>query len=62
MKPLSYTQLQDKYDGKFIAAYKGKIIASANTSKRLFEKVKGKLGDKDLLIQHIDPKEGVCVY
>ena len=62
MKPLSYIQLQDKYGGKFIAAYKGKIIASANTSKKLFEKVKDKLGNKYLLIQHIDPKEAVCVY
>lgn len=62
MKPLSYTQLQGKYDGKFVAAYKGKVIASASTSKKLVEKVKDKIGDKDLLIQHIDTKEGVCVY
>lgn len=62
MKPLSYTQLQDKYSGKFIATYKGKVIASATTSKKLFKKIEDKLGDKDLLIQHIDPKEAVCVY
>ncbi len=40
MKPLSYTQLQDKYSGKFVATYKGKVIASAKTSKKLFEKIK----------------------
>jgi len=62
MKPLSYIQLQNKYDGKFVATYKGKVIASANTSERLFEKVKDKLGDRDLLVQHVDIKEGVCVY
>jgi hypothetical protein len=62
MKPISYIQLQNKYAGKFIATYEGKVIASARTSKRLFEKIKYKLGDKDLLIQRIDPKGAVCVY
>lgn len=62
MKSLSYTQLQNKYTGKFIALYKGRVIAFADTSKKLFEKIRGKLGDKNLLIQHIDPKEAVCVY
>jgi len=62
MKPLSYTHLQDKYSGKFVATYKGKVIASAKTSKKLFEKIKDKLGDKNLLIHHVDPKEAVCVY
>lgn len=62
MKPLSYTQLQDKYSGKFVATYKGEVIASAKTSKKLFEKIKDKLGDKNLLIHHVDPKEAVCVY
>lgn len=62
MKSFSYTQLQKKYGGKFVAIYKGKIIASAENSKKLFEKVKDKLGNKGLLIRHIDPKEAVCVY
>ncbi len=62
MKPLSYTQLQEKYAGKFVATYKGAVIASAKTSKKLFDKIKNKLGDKNLLIEHIDPKEAVCVY
>jgi len=62
MQPFSYIQLQDKYSGKFVATYKGKIIASAKTSKQLFEKVEDKLGNKNLLIHHIDPKEAVCVY
>jgi len=48
--------------GKFVATYKGKVIASAKTSKKLFEKIKDKLGDKNLLIHHVDPKEAVCVY
>lgn len=62
MKMSSYTRLQDKYSGKFVAVYKGKVIASARTSKKLFEKVVDKLGDKDLLILHVAPKEGACVY
>jgi len=53
---------QDKYSGKFVATYKGEVIASAKTSKKLFEKIKDKLGDKNLLIHHVDPKEAVCVY
>ena len=62
MRPLSYTQLQNKYAGKFIATYRGKVIANADTSQKLFEKVKDRIGDEDLLIQHIDPKGAVCVY
>jgi len=62
MKTLSYVQLQDKYAGKFVAIHKEQVIYSADTSKELFDKAKDKLGDKELIIQHIDPKEGVCVY
>ena len=59
MKPLSYTQLQNKYGGEFVATYKGKVIAHAQNSKELFEKVKDKLGNKDLFVRHVDPKEAV---
>lgn len=55
MKPLSYTQFQEKYSRKFVATYKGKVVASAKTSKKLFEKIRDKLGDKNLLIHHVDP-------
>jgi hypothetical protein len=62
MKPLSYLNLQNKYDGKFVAIYKKKVIASAENSAKLFAKITNKLGSKDLLIQYVEPREGVCVY
>lgn len=52
----SYMKLQEKYGGQFVATYKGKVIANARTSKLLFDKVKNKLGDRNLLIQHVDVK------
>jgi len=62
MKATSYIKLQVKYGGQFIALYKGKVIAKSKTSKGLFKKIAPKLGDPHLLIQHIDPKDAVCVY
>lgn len=58
----SYMKLQERYGGKFVATYKGKVVASARTSKALFDKIKSKIGDKNLVIQHVDVKEAVCVY
>ena len=62
MKTISYAKLQEKYGGQFVALYKGRVIAKSRTSKRLFERIAAKLGDPHLLIQHIDPKDAVCVY
>ena len=62
MKSLTYIQLQNKYSGEFVAIYKEKVVAHAKTSKLLFQKIKEKIGDKNLFIRHIDPKEAVCVY
>ena len=62
MKTISYVKLQKKYGGQFVALYKGKVVAKSKTSKGLFAKIVPKLGDPHLLIQHIDPKDAVCVY
>ena len=62
MKTQSYIQLQKRYGGRFVATYHGRVIASAKTSKTLFEKIKRYLGDASLFIQYIAPQRAVCIY
>lgn len=62
MKSQSYTQLQKRYSGKFIATYRGRVIASAKSSKVLFEKITRYVGDTALFVQYIAPQSAVCIY
>ena len=62
MKTKSYTQLQKRYGGEFIASYHGRVIATAKTSKALFKKLTNYLGDPQLLVEYIAPQRAVCIY
>ncbi len=58
----SHTQLQKRYGGRFIATYHGRVIASARSSKALFEKIRRYVGDTALFVQYIAPQSAVCIY
>ena len=62
MNPKSYPQLQEKYGGKFIAKIGEQVIASAKTSKALWNKVRNKVGSQNMLIEYIEPKGAICIY
>ena len=62
MNPKSYPQLQEKYGGKFIAKIGERVIASAKTSQTLWNKVRNRVGNKDMLIEYIEPKGAICTY
>lgn len=62
MQNQSYIQLQKRYGGKFIATYHGRVIASAKSSKILFERITRYVGDPSLLVQFIAPQSAVCIY
>ena len=62
MNPKSYFQLQQRYGGKFIAKLGPQVIASARTSKALWDKVRSKIGNKRLVIEYIEPKGALCTY
>lgn len=62
MNPKSYTQLQEKFGGKFIARMDGHVIASAKTSKALWNKVRKHIGNPRLTIGYVAPKGAVCIY
>jgi len=62
MRAKSYPQLQKKYGGKFIARRDGEVIASAKTSKALWDKVRDKVGSPQMLIEYIEPKGAICIY
>ena len=63
MKTLSYTNLQQKYSGKFIAESNGKVVASALTYKSLANNVSKKhLKREKLTFAYIHPKGALCVY
>lgn len=62
MNPKSYVQLQEKYGGKFIAKLDKRVIAAAKTSKTLWNKVRKRIGNPNLIIEYIEPKEAICIY
>ncbi len=62
MGPKSYPQLQEKFGGKFIARLDGHVIASAKTSKTLWNKVKKHIGNPHLVIGYVAPKGAICIY
>lgn len=62
MKIKSYIQLQKKYGGKFIAKAEKEVIASARTSKLLWNKVRNRIGTGKILIEYIEPKGTICIY
>jgi riboflavin synthase alpha subunit len=62
MNPKSYPQLQEKFGGKFIARINGRVIASAKTSKALWDKVRNRIGDPKMVIGYIPPKGAICIY
>ncbi len=62
MKSQSYIQLQKRYGGRFVATYRGRVIASAKSSKVLFQKIVRYVGDASLFIQYIAPQRAVCIY
>ena len=62
MRSRSYIQLQKRYGGKFIATYQGRVIASAKSSKALFEKITRYVGNPALFVQYIAPQSAVCIY
>lgn len=62
MRSMSYLQLQKKYGGKFIAKVDKEVIASAKTSKSLWNKVRDKIGTPEMFIEYIEPKGAICIY
>lgn len=62
MNPKSYAQLQEKFGGRFIAKVNSHVIASAKTSRALWNKVRDKIGRPDLTILYIAPKGAVCIF
>jgi len=62
MNPKSYPQLQEKFGGKFIARVNYRVIASAKTSKALWNKVRNRIGDPKMIIEYIEPEGAICIY
>ncbi len=62
MRSKSYIQLQRRYGGRFVASYRGRVIATAKTSRALFKKIAAYLGDPALMVQYIAPQRAVCIY
>ncbi len=63
MSQKSYTELQEKYAGQFIAIKKGNIIATGKSHKELVENLK-RMGveRKDLTFQFIEPTDALSIY
>ena len=62
MNPKSCPQLKERYGRKFIAKEGEKVIASAKTSKALWNKVRTKVGNRNMVIEYIEPKGAICIY
>jgi hypothetical protein len=62
MKEPSLQQLRIRYGGRFIALWRGKVIASATTHAALLKKVHPAIITKRLTLMFVPPKGMMCVY
>ncbi len=62
MKPLNLRLLQTRYSRRFIALWRGKVIASATTNAALLKKVRPAMRSKKIELMFVPPKGMACVY
>ena len=63
MAAKTYTQLQQKYGGKYIARMENEVVAWGKTFKTLVAKLRKKNVDEGKIVfEYIEPKGVVCVY
>jgi hypothetical protein len=62
MKEPSLQQLRNRYGGRFIAMWRGKVIASAATHSALLKKAHPAIITKRLTLMFVPPKGMMCVY
>jgi len=63
MEAMDYTQLQERYGGRFIAHQDGEILAVALSYEELCRKLEELEPDWDrLVIEYIEPADAAHVY
>ena len=63
IKAISYTKLQRRYGGKFIARQNGKVLASGTTYPQLLRAIsKRRLIRQRLIVGYVPPKGAICIY
>lgn len=62
MKSTNIRRLQGRYSGRFVALWRGQVIASAATNAALLKKIMPKLATKRLELLFVPPRGMVCVY
>ena len=62
MNPPDIKRLQIRYSGKYIALWRGRVIASAANHAALIKKIHPVLPTKRLELMLVPPKGMMCVY
>ena len=63
IKAISYTKLQRRYGGKFIARQDGKVLASGATYRELLQMIqKRQLNRQTLIVGYVSPRDAICIY
>ena len=62
IKQPNIRRLQARYSRRFIALWRGKVIASATTNAALLKKVRPAFRTKQIELMFVPPKGMMCVY
>ena len=63
MPEVNYSQLQQRYGGRYVARRGGEVVASAETYDELDDQLEQAAVDwATLVIEYIEPPDRVCVY
>lgn len=62
MNPLDFARLRARYGGRYIALWRGKVIASAATNAALLKKIRPVMMTKRLTLMCVPPKGMACAY
>ena len=62
MNPPNIKRLQVRYSGRFIALWRGRVIASATTNAALLKKIRPVFPTKQIELMFVPHKGMMCVY
>ena len=62
MKELSFTEMRQRYGGKYVALLKGRVIASSRSNAVLMKKILPLYRTRRVELMFVPPKGMYCVY
>jgi len=62
MREMNLNQLRNRYGGRYVAFFKGRVIVSARSHRMFVKKILPVMRTKRLALMFVPPKGVMCVY